>query len=85
MLINYYEGRRLMNYVRHSNKEEHMRMKSLNGIEGFHNGFGAVGFIFSAEDYDDNVLVMLKSDYKKVISFLLVVFFSYPFLFLLLR
>ena len=84
MIINGFEGRRLMNYVKENYSDKHMEMKSLNGIDGVHNGFASLGFLFSTDDDSDEVLGKLKSNYKKVILLLITLFFSYPIMLLII-
>jgi hypothetical protein len=84
MLINLYEGRRLTNYLKEHHKDEYTKMKFFIGIEGVHNGFNMIVFLFSDDDYNDSTIIKLKSNYKKVILLIFAQFFSYPLLFIVM-
>ena len=81
MLVNFYEGRRLTNYLKDNYKDEYKFIKSFGEIQGVHNSFNTLSFIFSDDDYNDENLDFLKSNYKKMILLVFSVFFSYPIMF----
>jgi hypothetical protein len=67
MVVNTYESRRIISYVKDNYNDEYIKMKSINGKEGVHNGFTTLAFIFSDKYQEDDILSKLKEGYKKVI------------------
>jgi hypothetical protein len=81
MVLNLYEGRRLMHYLERNHRE---KWKELTYIPGFgpggHNSFRTLPFIYSKDDLGDPVLKDLKMNYRRFIKFVLTVFFTVPVL-----
>ena len=79
MAINFYEGDRLIEYLRknHHDKWEEVTTVPLLG-SGCCNNFRTFEFIFSKDDLDDPNIVVLKSMSKKLLALTLTVFFSFP-------
>ncbi len=84
MAINYYEGHRLLSYTKEYYKDDYRKMKSFDGKEGVQNGFSTIAFVFSDDNYNDNMLIALKSNYKKTMLLLVVMILSYIILYILL-
>lgn len=75
--MNLYESQRIMIYLKNKYEEEYKNTKTFLGIEGIHNGFNAVAFVFSNNHHDDIELAKLKLNYKQIIWILLALFLSY--------
>lgn len=84
MFANFYESRRLINYVKKHYNNEYKKMKSFNGKENVHNGFATLAFVFSSNDWGDDFLIKLKMNYKKVVLLILALFSSYMILYLII-
>ena len=84
MILGFYEGHRLMEYLKmnHREKWEYLTYVPLFGPGGV-NGFRSLPFLFSKDDLGDNIVLELKKNYRKFIKLALAVFFTLPFLFLL--
>jgi hypothetical protein len=79
MLLNLYEGRRLMSYLRQHHPAKWAELTTFGGFgPGYVNGFRSVPWLFSAETLNDPTLGRLKADYRHFIYWVLTVFFSFP-------
>jgi hypothetical protein len=84
MILNFYEGHRLMKYlkVNHRAKWAYITYVPLFGPGGV-NAFRTLPFLFSKDDLSDNRVFELKHNYKRFIRLTLTVFFTLPVLFLI--
>ncbi len=78
MVLNVIEGRRLMSYL---NNHHHQKWDELTYLPGFgsgwHNGFRTLPWLYSSDDLGDPVVAIMKTDHRRFIRFVLIVFFSY--------
>ena len=82
MILNFYEGHRLMKYLKmnHREKWEYITYVPLFGSGGV-NAFRTLPFLFSKDDLSDNAVFELKNNYKRFIRLTLTIFFTFPVLF----
>jgi len=85
MIINYIEGHRITNYLRENNKEQYTKNTSFKDIKGVYNNFSAFEFLVTNNDSDDINITKLKSNYKKTILLVVIIYFSYPIFFIVSR
>jgi hypothetical protein len=79
MLLNLYEGRRLMSYLRQRHPAKWAELTTFWGFgPGCVNGFRSVPWLFSADNLNDPALERLKADYRHFIYWVMTVFFSFP-------
>jgi hypothetical protein len=85
MVIDFIEGRRLMEYLKKCHFE---KWKDLTYVPGFGSGgtnsFRALGFVYSEDNLSDPHVRFLKHNYRRVQLLLWSVFFSSPVLFLVI-
>jgi len=83
MIINAFEGNRITDYLRENNKEQYMKNRSFRDVKGVVNNFSAFEFLVSNNDSGDINITKLKSNYKKTILLIIIIFFSYPIFFII--
>lgn len=83
MVINGFEGHRITNYLKQNNKIQYMRNQSFKNTKGVFNNFSAFEFLVSNSNLEDINITKLKSNYKKTILLILIIFFSYPLFFII--
>lgn len=85
MLVNFYEGRRLMGYLKEHHPAKWAELTTFLWFgPGWVNGFRSVPWLFSSETLGDPAVAQLKCDYRKFIYFALTVFFTFPIFFIVL-
>ena len=68
MLLNIYEGRRLMGYLRKHHPAKWAELTTFLGLgPGWVNGFRSVPWLYSADTLGDPGVAQLKSDYRQFI------------------
>jgi hypothetical protein len=84
MGLNYYEGQRLMGYLKRHHPET---WRALTYVPGFGfggiNSFRALRFLRSPDDLNDANVRWLKENYRRFLRFMWLVFITYPILFIL--
>jgi hypothetical protein len=85
MTINAIEGRRITNYLKENNKEQYMKNRSFKDVQGVYNNFSAFEFLVTNNDSDDINISKLKSNYKKTLLLIAIIFLSYPIFFIISR
>jgi hypothetical protein len=82
MILNFYEGHRLMSYLKqnHRAKWEHITYVPFFGSGGV-NSFRSLPFIYSKADLGDQLVAELKKNYRRFIILMFAVFFTLPVLF----
>jgi hypothetical protein len=84
MLLNFYEGRRLMGYLRKHHPAKWAELTTFLGFgPGWVNGFRSVPWLYSADTLSDPVVAQLKGDYRQFICWSLVVLFTFPIFFII--
>jgi hypothetical protein len=78
MVINLYEGRKLISHLRakHLKIWEHITSGPGFGPGGV-NGLRCLAFVYGPEDFDDQQVKDLKLNYRRVVRFAVIVFFSF--------
>ena len=78
MILNFIEGRRLMEYLK---THHHQKWQELTYVPGFgpggRNGFRVMRWLYSADDLSDPAVTVLKAELRAFIRFVFTVFFSY--------
>lgn len=79
MVINIYEGKRIIKYLQVFNNEKWKEFvhKNDSGIVTY-KGLRLLHFIYSKEDSDDEKLLFLKRNYRKFLRFCIVVLVCFP-------
>jgi hypothetical protein len=78
MVINLYEGRKLISYLQAKHLKTWERITSGPGFgPGGVNGFRCLAFVYGTEDFGDQRLRELKLNYRRVVRFAVIVFFSF--------
>lgn len=85
IIINAFEGHRITNYLRENNIEQYMKNRSFRDVKGVVNNFSAFEFLISNNDSDDINITKLKSNYKKTILLVAIIFFSNPIFFIITK
>ena len=80
MVLNIYEGRRLMSYLRAFHHDKWAELTTIPGFggSGHVNGFRSVPWLFSSDTLSDPVLAKIKSDYRHFLYWVLTVFVTMP-------
>jgi len=79
MFLNFFEGRRLKAYLRQHHPTKWAELTTFAGFgPGWINGFRFVPWLFSADTLSDPAVAQLKSDYRRFIYWVLIVFFTFP-------
>ena len=79
MVINFYEGRRLMGYLKeHHNERWAYLTSSFLGGPGGANSFRSLPFIYSADDLGDPCVGGLKRNYRRIVLLMGLMFVHYP-------
>ncbi len=86
MLLNWYEGGRLLSYLdehHHSKWEEitYVSFLFFKGPGGV-NSVRALRFVYSGDDLGDPVVSHLKANYRGFTRFMLIVFLAFPIIFI---
>ena len=83
MILNFYEGNRLMNYLKqkHRSKWDDITYVPFLG-SGNVNSFRSLPFIYSKDDLGDPVVGELKKNYRRCAALFFMIFFTLPILFL---
>jgi hypothetical protein len=85
MILNFYEGRRLMAYLRKNHHEYWIYLTSGMGFgPGIANSFRSLPFLFSDDDLNDPNVKQLKENYRQFVLMLFLVFFSIPIFFVII-
>jgi hypothetical protein len=80
MILYIYQGNRLLKYLERNHKE---KWGYLDYPKYFCRGLYGFRYLpFSKEDLGDQAVIDFKNDYKKLINFSIIVFLSYPVIFL---
>ena len=85
MIINAFEGHRITNYLQENNNLQYMKNRSFKDVKGVYNNFSAFEFLISNSDLDDTIITRLKSNYKKTILLIFIIFFSHPIFFIIIK
>jgi hypothetical protein len=80
MVLHYIDGRRLVSHLKTYHHQHWEYLTWAFGAPGGRNSFRMLPWLFSTEDYADATLARLKSGYRRLLLFTLVVFLSYPIL-----
>jgi len=84
-IINVVDGIRLMNYIKENHFEKWEDLTSLPFMgSGNANGFKAIKFVFLSDNFQDEILLKLKNNHKKLIILAIVAFISIPISLLIL-
>ncbi len=79
MLLNLYEGRRLMRYLQLHHPAKWAELTTFCGFgPGCVNGFRSVPWLFSPDTLNDPAVAALKTDYRNFIYWVLTVFVTFP-------
>lgn len=79
MVINGFEGMRMMAYLREHHKDKWIELTTIPGFgAGNVNGFRVLPWLFSSENLGDELLENIKRDHRRFIYFVLTVFFTFP-------
>ena len=81
---NFYEGRRLSNYLNRHHREKWEYLTSGPGFgPGGYNSFRSLPFLFSKDDLNDPHVRSLKGHCRSFLKLVLIIFFSMPIVFLI--
>jgi len=81
MVINGFEGMRMMAYLREHHKDKWIELTTIPGFgAGNVNGFRALPWLFSSENLGDEMLENIKRDHRRFIYLSLTVFLTFPIL-----
>jgi hypothetical protein len=84
MVINYYEGHRLMSYLKNNHIETWKKITYVPGFgSGGTNTFRTMAFVNSADDLNDPMVQWFKENYKNVVTLVILAFMTYPILFII--
>jgi hypothetical protein len=80
MVLHYLHGRRLLSYLKAFHHDRWKYLTWAFGSAGNRNDFRMLPWLFSAQDCGDTTVAALKSEQRRWLLFVLVVFLSYPVL-----
>jgi hypothetical protein len=80
MALHYLQGRRLLAHLKAYHHDRWEYLTWAFGAPGGRNDFRMLPWLLSGEDYGDPTLAALKSQQRRWLLFVLVVFLSYPVL-----
>ena len=84
VVINFYEGRRINNYLQNNNNQQYTKNITFNEKTGVFNNFEAFGFLISNNSDTMNPdIKSLKSNYVKTLVLIFLIFLSYPILYII--
>jgi hypothetical protein len=85
MFVNYYEGNRLMQYLKKNHQETWKRITHVPMFgAGGTNSFRTLDFVYSKDNLGDTNIKWLKTNYQDVLTLMFLLFISYPITFILL-
>jgi hypothetical protein len=85
MIVNFYEGHRLMSYLKKHHLETWKRITHVPGFgSGGTNSFRTLDFVYSKDYLDDLNVKWLKVNYQDILTLMFLLFISYPITFILL-
>lgn len=82
IVLNVWEGRRLMEYLRLNHNSKWIELTTVLGIPGGRNSFRTIPFLYSKDNLNDPMVEVLKRNYRMFMLFILTVFLTFPLILL---